>query len=80
MTSRILLVEDEPNVLIIVSDDVPADRQLRVNDFDQESAQPHVRGFVIKELSAVASNWRSTGDLDDYLKRAGIVRRISDFS
>ena len=43
-----------------------------VNDLDQESSQPHVRGFVIEELSAIASNWRATGDLDGYLKRAGV--------
>ena len=40
-----------------------------VNDIDQESAQPHVRGFVIEELSAIASNWRSHGSLGDYLQR-----------
>ena len=26
---------------------------------DQESRQPHVRGFVIEELSEIPSNWRS---------------------
>jgi carbamoyl-phosphate synthase small subunit len=40
-----------------------------VNELDQESASPHVRGFVIEELSPVTSNWRSEGTLDDYLKR-----------
>jgi carbamoyl-phosphate synthase small subunit len=40
-----------------------------VNQLDEESAQPHVRGFVIGELSAVTSNWRSQMPLDDYLKR-----------
>lgn len=39
-----------------------------VNPLDQESSQPHVRGFVIEELSSVASSWRSTGVLDDYLQ------------
>ena len=43
-----------------------------VNDLDQESTGPHVRGFVIEELSPVASNWRSQGSLDDYLKQAKI--------
>ena len=43
-----------------------------VNELDQESDQPHVRGFVIEELSPIASNWRSTGDLDGYLKAANI--------
>src|SRR6185436_20929595 len=35
-----------------------------VNALDEESASPHVRGFVIEELSAITSNWRATGDLD----------------
>jgi carbamoyl-phosphate synthase small subunit len=40
-----------------------------VNELDQESDQPHVRGFVIEELSAIPSNWRATGDLDGWLKK-----------
>jgi carbamoyl-phosphate synthase small subunit len=40
-----------------------------VNDLDDESAAVHVRGYVIEELSPVASNWRSRGTLDEYLKR-----------
>jgi carbamoyl-phosphate synthase small subunit len=43
-----------------------------VNSLDQESAEPHVRGFVIEELSAVPSNWRSQMSLDDYLKKWSI--------
>ena len=39
------------------------------NAADQESARPHVRGFVIEELSDVPSNWRAEESLDDYLKR-----------
>jgi carbamoyl-phosphate synthase small subunit len=43
-----------------------------VNQLDSESAEPHVRGFVIEELSPVASNWRSEVSLEDYLKRWNI--------
>src|SRR6516162_8401398 len=43
-----------------------------VNGLDTESAQPHVRGFVVGELSPVSSNWRSTGSLDEYLKKWNI--------
>ena len=43
-----------------------------VNEFDQESDTPHVRGFVIEELSGIPSNWRSQGTLDDYLRRWSI--------
>src|SRR6266478_4642952 len=39
------------------------------NDADAESRSPHVRGFVIEELSEVASNWRSESSLDEYLRR-----------
>jgi carbamoyl-phosphate synthase small subunit len=43
-----------------------------VNALDQESTQPHVRGFVIEELSDLHSNWRSSGSLDDYFKKWNI--------
>lgn len=39
------------------------------NDTDQESEGPHVRGFVIEELSPVASNYRSEESLSDYLAK-----------
>ena len=39
------------------------------NALDQESREPHVRGFVIEELSQVPSNWRSEASLEDYLQR-----------
>jgi carbamoyl-phosphate synthase small subunit len=38
-----------------------------VNVLDAESAQPHVRGFVVEELSPIASNWRSELPLETYL-------------
>ena len=43
-----------------------------VNELDIESAAPHIRGFVIEELSPVTSSWRSTGTLHDYLEKRGI--------
>ena len=39
------------------------------NALDAESATPHVRGFVIEELSEIASSWRSEQSLHDYLRR-----------
>ncbi|MDQ2867240.1 MAG: glutamine-hydrolyzing carbamoyl-phosphate synthase small subunit [Verrucomicrobiota bacterium] len=39
------------------------------NAADEESEQPHVRGFVIEELSQIASNWRTEEALGDYLQR-----------
>ncbi len=38
------------------------------NEADAESRMPHVRGFVVEELSEVASNWRSESSLDEYLR------------
>jgi len=40
---------------------------------DNESSQPHVRGFVIGELCNVPSNWRSTENLSSYFSRHGIL-------
>ena len=40
-----------------------------VNALDGESREPHVRGFVVNELSPITSNWRASGSLDDYLKK-----------
>jgi carbamoyl-phosphate synthase small subunit len=39
------------------------------NSLDQESASPHVRGFVIEELSEIPSNWRSETSLNEYLRQ-----------
>ncbi|PYL65442.1 MAG: carbamoyl phosphate synthase small subunit [Verrucomicrobia bacterium] len=48
------------------------------NSLDQESRSPHVRGFVIEELSETPSNWRSEMSLDEYLHKWDIpgVQRI----
>jgi carbamoyl-phosphate synthase small subunit len=43
-----------------------------VNALDGESREPHVRGFVVNELSPITSNWRASGSLDDYLKKWNI--------
>jgi carbamoyl-phosphate synthase small subunit len=40
-----------------------------INLLDQESRSPHVRGFVIEELTEVPSNWRSEMSLDEYLQK-----------
>ncbi len=44
-----------------------------VNADDVESDTPHVEGFVVKELSRIASNWRGTQTLGDWLAKYGIV-------
>jgi carbamoyl-phosphate synthase small subunit len=40
---------------------------------DHESGGPRVAGFVVRDLSPIASNWRSQSTLRDYLTRHGIV-------
>ncbi len=42
------------------------------NPEDDESAVPHVRGFVVEEISRVRSNWRSDRSLNEYLTLHGI--------
>ena len=43
-----------------------------INVDDVESDGPHVQGMVIRELSTVASNWRATQDLHQYLVQHGV--------
>jgi len=43
-----------------------------VNRQDVESWQPHVAGFVVRELSPVVSSWRADGSLAAYLEQHGI--------
>ncbi|MFM1942706.1 MAG: glutamine-hydrolyzing carbamoyl-phosphate synthase small subunit [Verrucomicrobiota bacterium] len=43
-----------------------------VNMQDIESYQPHVSGFVVRELSPVVSSWRADLSLDSYLEQNGI--------
>ena len=40
---------------------------------DRESGAPRVAGFVMRDDSPVASNWRATGTLRDYLAAHGVV-------
>ena len=44
-----------------------------VNGLDVEGCSPHVRGFVIEELSPVISSWRADGGLQEYLEKHGIT-------
>jgi carbamoyl-phosphate synthase small subunit len=44
-----------------------------VNDEDRESVRPQVAGFIVRNPSSIASNFRSQQRLPDYLTRSGIV-------
>lgn len=44
-----------------------------VNEEDVESHHPHLAGFVVRENSRIASNFRSQSTLHDYLAKHGII-------
>jgi len=48
-----------------------------INEEDVESRCPHLSGFIVRNVSRVASNFRSSSSLQDYLEKHGIVG-ISD--
>jgi carbamoyl-phosphate synthase small subunit len=43
-----------------------------VNAHDDESRHPYCRGVIVRDLARRHSNWRSTGDLDAYLRGHGV--------
>jgi len=43
-----------------------------INPDDVESDGPKVKGFVVREISPITSNWRSRQSVQDYLAQAGI--------
>jgi len=44
-----------------------------VNDEDMESMRAQVRGFVVRELSHITSNYRATQKLEDWLSDQGVT-------
>jgi len=44
-----------------------------INSEDGESSRPWLAGFIVREASPRASNWRSSLPLDVYLREGGIV-------
>ncbi len=40
---------------------------------DAESRRPSIAGFVVRECSPIASNWRASSTLEGYLRAHGIV-------
>jgi carbamoyl-phosphate synthase small subunit len=44
-----------------------------INEEDSESAQPHVRALIVREVSERESNWRARGTLARYLRGRGIM-------
>jgi carbamoyl-phosphate synthase small subunit len=44
-----------------------------INHEDPESSAPRAEGYVVRELSRIASNWRSRMGLSEYLAMHGVV-------
>lgn len=44
-----------------------------VNSDDVESLRPHLSGFVVRNVSEIASNFRSNDTLDEYLRKMNVV-------
>jgi len=40
---------------------------------DDEAPRPHCRGVIVRDLARRRSNWRSTDDLDGWLRRHGLA-------
>lgn len=57
----------------IVTMTYPEQGNYGVNDEDLESGKPHLSGFIVREGSRIASNFRSQGTLHEYLARHNIV-------
>ena len=53
----------------IISFTYPQIGNYGVSPLDDEAARPWCRGIVVRDLSRRASNWRSTGPLEEFLER-----------
>ena len=73
MTGYQEVITDPSYVGQIVTMTCPQIGNYGVVNEDSESALPRVAGFVMRESSPIASNWRAEGTLQDYLTRHGIV-------
>jgi carbamoyl-phosphate synthase small subunit len=57
----------------IVAMTYPHQGNYGLNASDSEAAHPWVRGFVVREVCAQPSSWRSTESLPAYLERHNVV-------
>ena len=42
------------------------------NRADNESARPYIEGLIVREFSAISSNWRSEQVTDEYMERYAV--------
>ena len=57
----------------IVTMTMPQIGNYGVNGADMESRGVFARGFVMREMSRITSNWRSEQSLAEFLRRQGVV-------
>jgi carbamoyl-phosphate synthase small subunit len=77
MTGYQEILTDPSYARQIVTMTVPEVGNYGIADEDGESHSTQVAGFIVREQSPVASNWRSDASLRDYLTRNNVVA-ISD--
>lgn len=73
MTGYQEIISDPSYYGQIVTFTYPHQGNVGVNEFDMESSRPQAAGMVVRELSRVRSNWRSSQSLEEWLKQAGII-------
>jgi carbamoyl-phosphate synthase small subunit len=42
------------------------------NEYDQEAGKPYIEGLIVREFSAIASNWRSHEQAEQFLANSGV--------
>ena len=67
------IITDPSNKGQIVTMTYPLIGNYGINPEDVESRQPFLEGFLVKEYSKIASNWRKDRPLGDYLKENNIL-------
>ncbi|HJU25743.1 MAG TPA: glutamine-hydrolyzing carbamoyl-phosphate synthase small subunit, partial [Rhodanobacteraceae bacterium] len=73
MTGYQEILTDPSYAQQIVTLTVPHIGNTGCNAVDEESVQVQAAGLIVRDVPRLASNWRSTESLPDYLKRQNIV-------
>ena len=73
MTGYQEILTDPSYVRQLVTLTCPHIGNVGINQQDEESAQIHAGGLIIRDLPLLHSNFRATGALDSYLRASGIV-------
>lgn len=73
MCGYLLTLSDPSYYGQIVAQTFPMIGNYGVIEADTESDRPHLFGYIVRELCEVGSNYRKDGELDEYLKKHGVV-------